>query len=136
MERIRNFTGIWRDNIIFKLFEVQEEIRIILTNILAFIQFTLYIWTNSIMVISKMKYVYISLALLLVSGILYAVTEIQYFTARNEQESIVLEWKTGIEDNLNHFEIERSASNPNNFVHIGSLNAIGSNSFYTYRDDL
>jgi hypothetical protein len=86
--------------------------------------------------IRKAKYLFVFTAILLVSGVLYAVTEIQFFTARNEQESIVLEWKTGIEDNLNHFEIERSASNPNNFVTIGSLNAIGNNSYYTYRDEL
>lgn len=76
------------------------------------------------------------LFLLLISSILYAVTEIQYFTAKNESSAILLEWKTGTEDNLHHFEIERSASEPNNFIHIGNVTAIGSNSYYYYRDEM
>jgi hypothetical protein len=72
---------------------------------------------------------------LLITGLLYAVTELQYFTAKNESDSILLEWKSGAEDNLNHFEIERSASEPNNFVNIGSVTAIGNNSYYYFRDN-
>jgi hypothetical protein len=70
------------------------------------------------------------------SGLLYASTELQYFTAKSEQSAILLEWKTGVEDNLSYFEIERSASNPNNFMKIGQISAIGSNSYYYYRDDM
>jgi len=73
---------------------------------------------------------------LMLSGLLYASTELQYFTARSEQSAILLEWKTGIEDNLSHFEIERSASNSNNFVKIGQITSIGSNSYYYFRDDM
>jgi hypothetical protein len=73
--------------------------------------------------------------LLLLSGLLWAATELQYFTAKNESDAILLEWKTGVEDNLNRFEIERSASEPNNFMHIGTVTAIGSNSYYYFRDE-
>lgn len=83
---------------------------------------------------SLLKYTLIAIAVS--SATLYAVTEIQYFTAKNEQDAILLEWKTGLEDNLNRFEIERSASNANNFIKIGSLNAIGNNSYYYYRDEV
>ncbi|HEY3250338.1 MAG TPA: hypothetical protein VGK25_04395 [Ignavibacteria bacterium] len=76
------------------------------------------------------------LSLLLISSILYAVTEIQYFTAKNENNAILLEWKTGTEDNLQRFEIERSASEPNNFIHIGNVTAIGNNSYYYFRDEM
>ncbi len=76
------------------------------------------------------------LLLLLVIGVSYAVTELQYFTAKSETDAILLEWKTGSEDNLNRFEVERSASEPNNFIHIGSVSAIGSNSYYYYRDEM
>jgi hypothetical protein len=76
------------------------------------------------------------LLLLLVVGVTYAVTELQYFTAKSETDAILLEWKTGSEDNLNRFEVERSASEPNNFIHIGSVSAIGSNSYYYYRDEM
>lgn len=75
------------------------------------------------------------LLVLLAAGILYAATELQYFTGKNESDSILLEWKTGSEDNLNRFEIERSASEPNNYVNIGSVTAIGSNSYYYFRDN-
>lgn len=75
-------------------------------------------------------------ALLLICGVLYAVTEIQFFTAKNESDAILLEWKTGNEDNLARFEIERSASSPNNFIKIGSVNAIGNNSYYYFRDEM
>src|SRR4030095_10831333 len=71
---------------------------------------------------------------LLIAGLLYAATELQYFTGKNETDSILLEWKTGAEDNLNHFEVERSASEPNNFVTVGNITAIGNNSYYYFRD--
>lgn len=75
------------------------------------------------------------LLILLVAGVLYAATELQYFTGKNESDTILLEWKTGAEDNLNRFEIERSASEPNNYMNIGSVTAIGSNSYYYFRDN-
>jgi len=75
------------------------------------------------------------LLILLVAGVLYAATELQYFTGKNESDTILLEWKTGTEDNLNRFEIERSASEPNNYMNIGSVTAIGSNSYYYFRDN-
>jgi len=74
--------------------------------------------------------------ILLTAGVLLADSEIQYFTAKNESDAILLEWKTGLEDNLNRFEIERSASAPNSFVHIGTINSIGSNSYYYFRDEM
>ncbi len=79
---------------------------------------------------------YISLGTILLAGIIWSATELQYFTAKNENESILLEWKTGVEDNLNRFEIERSMTNQNNFITIGTLNAIGNNSYYYFRDNL
>jgi hypothetical protein len=83
------------------------------------------------------KHFYISgLVLLLLAGVIYAATEIQYFTAKSEPDAILLEWKTGTEDNLDRFEIERAASDPNNFVQIGSVKAIGSNSYYFFRDEM
>lgn len=78
----------------------------------------------------------IGIVALVLSGLLYASTDLQYFTARSEQSAILLEWKTGVEDNLSHFEVERSASNPNNFMKIGQITAIGSNSYYYYRDEV
>lgn len=84
----------------------------------------------------KPIYIFSVFALLTAIGILYAATDLQYFTARNEPDAILLEWKTGVEDNLNRFEIERAASDPNNFVQIGTVSAIGNNSYYYYRDEM
>jgi hypothetical protein len=84
----------------------------------------------------KPFYIVSILVPLLVIGILYAATDLQYFTARSDSDAILLEWKTGVEDNLNRFEIERSASEPNNFIHIGTVSAIGNNSYYYYRDEV
>ena len=75
------------------------------------------------------------LLIVLAAGLVYAATELQYFTGKNESDSVLLEWKTGTEDNLNRFEIERSASAPNNFVSLGSVTAIGNNSYYYFRDN-
>ncbi len=75
------------------------------------------------------------LLIVLLAGLVYAASELQYFTAKNESDSILLEWKTGSEENLARFEVERSASEPNNFVSVGSVTAIGSNSYYYFRDE-
>ncbi len=74
--------------------------------------------------------------LLIITGLLYAATELQFFTAKNESDSILLEWKTGTEDNLNRFEVERSASEPNNYMPVGTVTAIGNNSYYYFRDNV
>ena len=84
----------------------------------------------------KPFYIVSILVPLLVIGVLYAATDLQYFTARSDSDAILLEWKTGAEDNLSRFEIERSASEPNNFIHIGTVSAIGNNSYYYYRDEV
>jgi hypothetical protein len=85
---------------------------------------------------NKYCYKFFLIALLSACSIIYALTELQYFTGKNESDSILLEWKTGFENNLNRFEVERSVSEPNNFIYIGSLNAIGNNSYYYYRDNV
>ena len=84
----------------------------------------------------KPFYIVSILVPLLVIGVLFAATDLQYFTARSDSDAILLEWKTGAEDNLSRFEIERSASEPNNFIHIGTVSAIGNNSYYYYRDEV
>lgn len=84
----------------------------------------------------KPIYIFSILSFLAAVGVLYAATELQYFTAKSEPDAILLEWKTGIEDNLNRFEVERAASDPTNFVQIGTISAIGNNSYYYYRDEM
>ena len=71
----------------------------------------------------------------MISGIIYAGVTLQYFTARTQGESILVEWKTLEEEGTVKFDIERSAVNPNNFIFINSLNAKGNNSYYSYLDN-
>jgi hypothetical protein len=72
---------------------------------------------------------------LFVSGIVFAAVSLQYFTARNNAEGILIEWKTLDEDGTAKFDIERSANTPDNFIYIGTKNATGNNSYYSYQDN-
>jgi len=69
------------------------------------------------------------------TGILLASLSLQYFTAKTNSEGILVEWKTGDEGGTARFEIERSASNPDNFIFIKSVSASGNNSYYSYQDN-
>jgi Secretion system C-terminal sorting domain len=59
------------------------------------------------------------------------------FSAKKEEKSVKLDWKTANEVNTSHFEIERS-SGQINFVKIGRVEAINSkeNQTYDFMDDL
>lgn len=59
---------------------------------------------------------------------------LQYFNAKSNGTSISLEWKSTAESNLMQYEIER-AGEDNQFRYVATVQARGSNSVYTYRDD-
>ncbi len=69
------------------------------------------------------------------TGILLASLTLQYFTAKTNNDGILVEWKTADEGGTTKFEIERSASNPDNFIFIKSIPATGNNSYYAYQDN-
>jgi hypothetical protein len=69
------------------------------------------------------------------TGFLLAGLTLQYFTAKTNNDGILVEWKTGDEGGTSKFEIERSASNPDNFIFIKSIGATGNNSYYSYQDN-
>ena len=69
------------------------------------------------------------------TGTLLAGLTLQYFTAKTNTDGILVEWKTGDEGGTTRFEIERSASNPDNFIFIKSLNSAGNNSYYSFLDN-
>lgn len=77
----------------------------------------------------------IILSLLLISGVAFASLTIEYFTGRTNSNGIIIEWKTGQEGNTTKFEVERSVTTPDNFIYIATVNAQGSNSYYTYQDN-
>lgn len=59
---------------------------------------------------------------------------LQYFNAKSNGTSISLEWKSTAESNLMQYEIER-AGDDNQFRYVATVQARGSNTVYTYRDD-
>lgn len=58
---------------------------------------------------------------------------LDYFQGSSDGDNVRLEWKTGDENNLNHFAIERKTLQTS-FLEIASINPKGSNSLYTYVD--
>jgi len=84
----------------------------------------------------KVKFhIKVLLLLVLGSGLLYGAVTLQYFTARDNSNGVLVEWKTGEESGTSIFEIERSADTPDNFIYINSKNATGNNSYYSYQDN-
>ena len=80
-------------------------------------------------------YIKILLFVLLFSGLVYASVTLQYFTARDNANGVLVEWKTLDEGGTVRFEIERSADTPDNFIYINYKNATGNNSYYSYQDN-
>ena len=84
------------------------------------------------------KYLHFSIGLLAVftfSAIVFAAVSLQYFTAKNNSEGILVEWKTVDESGTVKFDIERSVSTPDNFLSLNTKNATGNNSYYSYQDN-
>jgi hypothetical protein len=74
------------------------------------------------------------LAVFTVSAIVFAAVTLQYFTAKNNAEGILVEWKTVDESGTARFELERSVNTPDNFLNLHTSNATGNNSYYSYQD--
>jgi hypothetical protein len=68
------------------------------------------------------------------AGLLASVT-LQYFTAKTNGDGILIEWKTGDEGGTTVFDLERSASTPDNFISLKTFNAAGNNTYYSYQDN-
>lgn len=63
----------------------------------------------------------------------YAGAYLDYFHGRSEGDDVRLEWKTGDENNLNHFSVERKTPQ-SSYNEIATVDPKGSNSYYTYID--
>jgi len=84
----------------------------------------------------KVKFhIKVLLLLIIGSGLLFGAVTLQYFTARDNSNGVLVEWKTGDESGTTIFEIERSADTPDNFIYINFKNATGNNSYYSYQDN-
>ncbi len=56
------------------------------------------------------------------------------FTAHSEGENVRVEWRTGQEDNVNNFIIQRRTPQ-SQFADIETVHPKGDNSYYTYLDE-
>lgn len=59
---------------------------------------------------------------------------LQYFQAKSNGNSIVVEWKSTVEADVVSYEIERAGAD-NVFRYVGSVGAKGSNQSYAFTDD-
>ena len=73
--------------------------------------------------------------LLITVSVAYAGLTFEFFTGKTNSDGILVEWKTGDESGTVKFEVERSASTPNSFIFVKSVNANGSNSYYSLQDN-
>ncbi len=85
----------------------------------------------------KIRYSFIQLICIVfvLSTVAFAAVTLQYFTARDNANGVLVEWKTGDEGGTSKFEIERSADRPDNFINIDEVTATGNNSYYSYQDN-
>lgn len=83
----------------------------------------------------KLKF-YILTVLVIVATVALMAQEsiINSFTARSDGKNVTLEWKTSIESNVSHFEIERAPVN-GTFKYLDTEKANGYPSNYSYKDD-
>ncbi|MCH8928117.1 MAG: hypothetical protein IIB39_05305 [Candidatus Marinimicrobia bacterium] len=70
----------------------------------------------------------------LIVGSLSGETDISNLSAYPKDNGIVLEWDSGIELELEGYEIQRSTSG-GTFIVLTTIKALGSNSSYTYFDE-
>lgn len=79
----------------------------------------------------------IGLILVLLLGVLTAnavQVTLQFFQAKSNGNTIILEWKSTAESDVAAYDIERAGSD-NVFRYVGTVTAKGSNQSYTYTDD-
>lgn len=70
----------------------------------------------------------------LFSGLLNAGALFSLFQARSEGGSVIIEWKTTTEENVEKFVLERKSVN-GSFFPIATISPKGSNSYYSYTDE-
>ena len=73
------------------------------------------------------KYFASILTLLVFAAPLMGGAFLEYFSARSENDNIVVEWKTGSEQNLKQFEIQRRSSKSPEWLHIETVAPEGRN---------
>ena len=72
--------------------------------------------------------------LLIIISTAFGEAYLDYFRGHTESEDIKLEWKTGTENNLKNFVIERKTPQ-SSFIEVATIQPKGSNSYYSFTDE-
>ncbi|CAN5568642.1 hypothetical protein BH10BAC5_BH10BAC5_13090 [soil metagenome] len=83
----------------------------------------------------NLRFAGITLMMLAFSSLIFAAVNIQYFTAKNVSDGVLIEWKTLDEGGVTKYELERSMNTPDNFLYVNTVSANGNNSYYSYTDN-
>jgi hypothetical protein len=75
-----------------------------------------------------------ALLLAMVAGAGAVQFTLQYFQAKSNGNSIVVEWKSASESDVAQYEIERAGADKQ-FRYVATVTAKGSNQSYSYKDD-
>ena len=75
------------------------------------------------------------LAVLALPAFLRAETTIDFFGAKGSGDKVTVEWKTGIEQGVTKFDIERSPFGSQQFASVGTVNAKGNYAYYSFVDE-
>ena len=82
-----------------------------------------------------MKKVFLTILIsIILFTLLFADAEIMEFRAEPAQNKTTISWKTGQEENVSKFHIERSTNNKE-FIKVGEVEAKGNNSEYEFEDE-
>jgi hypothetical protein len=73
-------------------------------------------------------------ALSLVVSVQAVQVTLQYFQAKSNGNSIVVEWKSATESDVAHYEVERAGADKQ-FRYVTTVSAKGSNQPYSFKDD-
>lgn len=74
-------------------------------------------------------------ALLVAPVILSAGTSIDFFAAKSNGDQVTIEWKSDVEQNVTKFDIERAPAGSQQFTYLGTVQAKGSYTNYSYTDE-
>jgi hypothetical protein len=91
-----------------------------------------YVWGA---MIRRHSYIALFTLLALAPLVVVADTTIDFFAAKSSGDRVTVEWKTGAEQGIAKYEVERSPFGIETFELVGSVKAKGSYSYYSFVDE-
>lgn len=84
---------------------------------------------------NRFFHIVLAVALIALPAFVAADTTIDFFGAKSSGDKVTVEWKTGVETSVTKFDIERAAFNVQQFDKIGTVQAKGSYTYYSFVDE-